>query len=229
MRFYYSADWTMKHLHEPNILLSFGTIYNKGTIRKTEISRRCRSLFLDNGAYSMRLGDYPFEAFYDWVYSLLPHLPVDYVATVDRFGDMETTIKFTEKCMSDNPKIPWLPVVQGASVKEYVDCCKDYIDTGIVEDHIAVGGLKGMSKHLKRRVLNSILDEMGHLEIHGFGINLMDLRDPVIYHSLTSADSASWKRRPQTNEEKYNNLEIFKRDLKNIQELHASQQTLEVS
>ena len=229
MRFYYAADWNMKYLHVPNILLSFGVVHNRktGYNRKTEISSSCRSLFLDCGAFTFRSGPYPWVEYYNWIIDHVSSYPdvLDLVATVDVIGDYRKTVANGIRCIDMDTSLPWLPVLQGATVKEYVECLRMYEAADIDVSYCAVGGLKPKNQYLKRAILDRLSQEMVHL--HGFGLVLKDLRDATIYNAVRSADSASWKNRPQTNKEKFINLEKFMVQLEEIKTIHTLQTTLE--
>lgn len=207
--FYYSQDWGTI-LDVPHILLSYGVVRHKnGAIKKYDLSH-ANTIFLDCGAYSLRgkLKTYPLDSYIDWILNF-PNV-VDHVATVDIIGDHIQTAKMGIDCLNSDSRIPWVPVLQGKTIREYLDCLKFYDSKGVdLSGLVAVGGLKG--KH--PLFIRSLLSSLSSLKIHAFGLTLNNLRDPTIWNSIFSTDSGTWKKRPQSTYEKYNQLEQFKKNL----------------
>lgn len=95
--------------------------------------------------------------------------------------------------------LPVMPVVQGWTVPDYVDCVELYAANGVDlvggafaaagdEPVVGVGSVCGRPAPQVRAIL-AVLDRMG-IPLHGFGINTGGLRDAA--SMLVSADSMSW-------------------------------------
>lgn len=209
--FYYAQDWGT-FLDVPNILLSFGVVlYPSGRFKYYNLDH-AEKIFLDCGAYSLRykLAHYPLKQYYHWIRTLYRE-NLAHVATVDIIGDMEGTVKAGVECLRSENPFPWVPVIQGNTTSDYVDCIYLYEKEGfdLSKCLIAVGGLKGRN-HLHIR---TILTSLKRWKIHAFGLTLSHLRDPSIWTSIFSADTGTWKQRPSTTTEKYSQLERFKHNL----------------
>jgi hypothetical protein len=94
---------------------------------------------------------------------------------------------------------PIMPVLQGWTVEDYVDCVDLYATVGIHlaggafasgddEPVVGVGSVCGRPAAPVRTVV-AALDQMG-IPLHAFGINIGALRDTAAM--LVSADSMSW-------------------------------------
>jgi hypothetical protein len=209
--FYYAQDWGTV-LDVPNILLSFGVVlYPSGRFKHYNLDH-AKKLFLDCGAYSLRnkLTHYPLKQYYQWI-RILDHDNLAHVATVDIIGDMEGTVKAGIECLRSENSFPWVPVIQGNSAPDYIECIHLYEKEGfdLSKPLIAVGGLKGRD-HMSIR---TILTSLKRWKIHAFGLTLAHLRDPSIWNSIFSTDTGTWKQRPSTTKQKYQQLEKFKKDL----------------
>jgi len=91
------------------------------------------------------------------------------------------------------PDLPWLPVVQGFEVREYIDHVARYRATGI---DLAAMPLVGLGSVCRRqgtgeaeRIVRTLAEEHG-LRLHGFGVKTLGLRR--VADTLASADSLAW-------------------------------------
>lgn len=221
--FYYSQDWGT-FLDVPNILLSYGAArYPNGKIRKFDLTHADK-IFLDCGAYTLRntFETYPIDHYIEWIRSIKGN--VDHVATVDVIGNYPKTVKYAIKCIRSDPDLPWVPVLQGRTITEYAECADLYDRAGIdlTDRLVAIGGLKGRQQIYIRRILHSLK----RFRIHAFGLTLANMKDPTIWNCSDSADSGTWKKRPNTTAEKYANLEKFKILLDRVRISHRSQTTI---
>jgi len=222
--FYYCQDWGT-FLEVPNILLSYGVAYHKGKIRSFNRElENADKIFLDCGAYTLRntFVNYPIAEYIEWINAF--KFDITYAATVDIIGDYENTVRSSIECMKSDSSISWVPVLQGRTVKEYLECARLYEDSGIIltDRLVAVGGLKQRDHLFIRRVLNSL----NHLKLHAFGLTLSNLNDPNIWNSVFSTDTGTWKQRPFTTAEKYRQLEHFKLKLEILMKNYEYQTTL---
>lgn len=170
------------------------------------------SLFLDSGGYSFfaKHGDYPFRP--RDLAKLGKRLKADVVAcmdypceeTVDREGSLQTnslriskTVENARECLRIRG-IPWLPVIQGLNVEEYVDCIHQMESAKAVRPYMGVGTLcRRASRADTWEVLREIRRELPDVRLHGFGVDLRLIRDRKIRGTLYSADSSAWNWTPR--------------------------------
>lgn len=104
------------------------------------------------------------------------------------------TIKRYDQLCDTGINFPILPVLQGFTPNEYVDCLLLY------GDRLKEGMRVGVGSVCKRNgdpsqiiaVLQSIKTVRPDLKLHGFGIKKTSLAVPRICHLLYSADSMAW-------------------------------------
>lgn len=90
------------------------------------------------------------------------------------------------------PEVPWIPVVQGFTPQEYVDCLWMYNRAGV---NLWTEPLVGIGSVCRRQAANEIEELVGALgrsglRIHGFGVKLKGLER--IATTITSSDSLAW-------------------------------------
>lgn len=93
------------------------------------------------------------------------------------------------------PEIPWLPVVQGYTVEDYLRHVEDYKRAGVdlrAEPRVGAGSVcrRNRSKEIGR-LLGALVDE--GLSLHGFGIKAKGLERHA--GLVDSVDSMAWARR----------------------------------
>lgn len=109
--------------------------------------------------------------------------------TVDRFDAISAR---WAQLVGDGP--PILPVLQGYMPDEYLRHLEDY------GDRIGHGAWVGVGSVCKRQgnislireLLGAIKRERPDLRLHGFGVKITALQDPLIREQLFSADSMAW-------------------------------------
>lgn len=127
--------------------------------------------------------------------------PMDY-ACEERFDTMwsaedrvEATIENTIKQHKMDRDYDLLPVLQGRTVDEYVECARRFQSAGIDISKVGLGTVCRMSSSQEIvRVEHEIrerVDEIDH--IHGFGVKVNAYK---LGASFDSADSAAWVDRP---------------------------------
>ena len=91
------------------------------------------------------------------------------------------------------PDLPWVPVVQGFTLGEYLDCVARYRAEGVDLSALPLVGLGSICRRQgtaeAERVVRTLAEECG-LKIHGFGFKVMGLRRTT--DCLASADSLAW-------------------------------------
>jgi len=85
-------------------------------------------------------------------------------------------------------------VVQGYRQDEYQYCCDRIKDEGLETEHLAIGTLCCRKKiNEARRIIRLVHREFPNAKLHGFGIDLRFLKDPIIRTCLWSSDTQAWK------------------------------------
>jgi hypothetical protein len=94
------------------------------------------------------------------------------------------------------PDLPWVPVLQGYSLRDYLRCIDLYSDAGI---DLAAESLLGLGSVCRRQATSEIgeivtaVRDAGLTRLHGFGVKTQGLQ--LYGHLLTSADSQAWSAR----------------------------------
>jgi len=217
--FYLVADWgAHNYLTVPNIMLSAGSIaqtdgkkWNMSRVRLPE--GYPDKLILDSGGYSFfsRWGDYPFSisSYVDLANILKDMYPLERVATLDypcepkinRINDLQTneeriraTVNMAGGCIDEDKTLPWLPVIQGYTINEYLYCLDLYADIGITSDYWAIGSICSRKGNLLelRNLIVTIRDQFDNEKLHAFGLGIPFLKDPQIFQAIYSSDSSAW-------------------------------------
>ena len=110
--------------------------------------------------------------------------------TVDRY------VKLKEAVEARGCDTYLLPVLQGFTPQEYVDCIDLYEKAG----HLPQDAYVGVGSVCKRNsnpaaileVLGAILKRRPDLRLHGFGLKITALGNPEVRAMLASADSMAW-------------------------------------
>lgn len=238
-RFYYAADWGFaRYADVENVLISAGTMYNKGklSINRGMIPDTVKRLFVDSGGYSMfrKWGNFPFttDEYIDFVDLLMDDYPVTEVATMDlpcepsvnrhtfrtNIDRIKRTIEYADELL-ENPNIPWVPVVQGYTLNEYKACVNLLNGNagamsaktwaiGTLCARKKTGGIRNIVVNLRKEIDPSI-------ELHSFGLAINALRDPQVFFSIDSSDSGTWSFNGRAHE-KPAHLRLFKKRMKSL-------------
>ena len=251
--FYFVADWGAKHyLNVPNIMISAGSVWqpkrNKYSLSRTIIPDSVEQVILDSGGYSFfsSYPDYPFsiEDYVGLVNLIKDQSGITRVVTLDypcepdinrsRVSTNEERIQKTVsnavECFQYDETIPWLPVIQGYTIDEYLYCVDLYKEVGITSDYWAIGSIcsrKGFP-HKIRRIITTIADIVPH-KIHAFGLSLTYLYDPQIFNNIYSSDSAAWVYGATKMAQKPQMILDYLEKLDYICSLHEGQTILEIS
>lgn len=89
---------------------------------------------------------------------------------------------------------PIMPVLQGYDPSEYARHVADYGDRLVPRAWVGVGSVckRNGDPAAIKQVLYAIKDVRPDLRLHGFGVKLTSLRDPIVCSLLHSADSMAW-------------------------------------
>lgn len=90
------------------------------------------------------------------------------------------------------PDVPWIPVVQGQSPGDYLECVRMYEYAGVNlrnEKLVGVGSVCRRQHSIEAYTIFSALKREG-LNLHGFGLKMLGLARSS--HLLASADSLAW-------------------------------------
>ena len=219
--FYFVADYTSRYyLEVPNIMISAGPSWLNGKWHNWN-GLSPERLFIDSGGFSFfkKWGEYPFdlETYLSFIYNLKEQYPLELCAVMDypceieanrtklktNKDRIEATVRNAVECIDADPNLPWIPVIQGFSLEEYLHCVDLYEQVGIRLDYIAVGSVcarKG-NLHSIRRILTKIRDRT-KARLHSFGLSLTYLKDSQIHNAVYSSDSAAWNWGISKHEEK---------------------------
>lgn len=214
--FFLVADWGAHHyLDVPNIMLSAGSVWHpkqNWNLSRTRLPKMVERLILDSGGYAFfsRWGEYPFdlEKYLELAYYLRDLHPLYRVATLDYPCEpdinrsqimtneerIQKTVSNAVECFHKDNSIPWLPVIQGYTVEEYLYCIDLYNDYGIGSDYWAIGSIcsrKGAPYEL-RNIITKIKERHQTQKLHAFGLGIPYLSDPQIFNAIYSSDSAAW-------------------------------------
>ena len=215
--FFLVADWGAHHyLRVPNIMLSAGSISTpdgkKWNRSRTRLPEGVERVILDSGGYAFfsRWGEYPFtiEKYIELAHYIKDTHPLYKAAILDypcepdinrsqvmsNEDRIEKTIANAIECYDTDDSLPWLPVIQGYTVSEYLHCIDLYDDYGVTSDYWAIGSIcsrKGAPFEL-RNIITKIKERHPNDKLHAFGLGIPFLRNPQIFQAIYSSDSAAW-------------------------------------
>lgn len=98
------------------------------------------------------------------------------------------------------PGVPVMPVVQGWTRGDYLDCVQLYLDEGVdlrAEPRVGVGSVCRRQATISSALIFSALRSEGLSGLHGFGVSLTGLR--LFGDELASADSQAWSANARHN------------------------------
>lgn len=212
-RFYYVADWGSKnYLFAENILCSAGSSWSNNKFRTSQFifAPTIKRLFIDSGGFAVhkRFGEYPYtvEQYIEYVQYMMEKWPVTEVAILDypceptvnreiyssNLDRIRITVDNAISCIDADHNIPWVPVIQGYSLKEYLTCWGLYQDAGIKANLWAMGSVCARKKLGGIRTIVTALHKRTKQNLHAFGLTLVSIRDPQVFFALESSDSLAW-------------------------------------
>jgi len=130
----------------------------------------------------------------DWAatmdYMCEPHILKKTGKTVQQHQEM--TIDNTLKLLALAPEVPWIPVIQGWKLDDYLRHVDQYGSRGLDLSLFPVVGVGSVCRRQRtaegRKILLGLADLK--LRIHGFGVKLTGLLG--ITDRIASADSMAW-------------------------------------
>lgn len=91
------------------------------------------------------------------------------------------------------PDVPWVPVVQGWLLDDYLTCVEAYADAGVDLAALPLVGLGSVCRRQATGGIGAVVAALAGLRLHGFGVKTGGL---VRYgRLLASADSMAWSYR----------------------------------
>ena len=215
--FFLVADWgSHNYLFVPNVMMSASSIAtpdgSKWNLSRTRLPDSVERVIVDSGGFAFfsRWGEYPFslESYLDLVYYVQDTHPLFRVATLDYPCEPEIdrsqlmtneeritkTVSNAVLCVDTDKSLPWLPVIQGYTIQEYLSCIEQYREAGLESDYWAIGSIcsrKG-SPYEIRNIVTKIKELHPKNKLHAFGLSLPYLADLQVFQSLYSSDSAAW-------------------------------------
>ncbi len=173
---------------------------------------RARCLWaLDSGAFSeiATYGDWTISAptycrmvrrYADEIGGLLWAAPMDWMCEPIMVAKTRLSVREHQQRTVQNflelramaPQLPFVPVLQGWSEGEYLDCCELYDKDGVNLQSYAVVGLGSVCRRQGTMRVWNIIDTLYRMGInlHGFGLKTLGLRQT--HGLLVSADSMAW-------------------------------------
>jgi len=109
-------------------------------------------------------------------------------------------------------------VIQGFELEEYNQCLDLFEEEGIEWDYYAIGSVcarKG-NPYKIRHLITKVKERIGSIKLHSFGLSLVYLRDPQIFSSIHSSDSAAWHYRAISRDQKPKMIDDYIKKLEHI-------------
>jgi hypothetical protein len=127
--------------------------------------------------------------------------PMDWMYEPDQVAKTGLTVIEHQRRTVDNylllrqlaPDLPFVPVVQGWTVADYVRCVQMYADAGVDLAAQPVVGIGSVCRRINPTAVWRIVEtlhSLGLRNLHGFGVSASAL--PLVADLLTSSDSQAW-------------------------------------
>jgi hypothetical protein len=90
------------------------------------------------------------------------------------------------------PDVPWIPVIQGWDIKDYMGCVRLYEDFGVDLQSFGTVGVGSVCRRQNTKEIGEIFMELScaGIRCHGFGVKKLGLS--LYAEHLTSSDSLAW-------------------------------------
>lgn len=162
---------------------------------------------LDSGGYTAMDefgGDFPWTVaeYHEWAREMYAKQPFGWVAVMDlacepAFDDdlsveerINRTVDNTISLLDHDPEYPVLPVLQGRTVEQWVDCYDRLRDHGIDPEYAGVGTMcRQTSGKDIRDIIRALRVRTDIDAFHGFGVKATAFKENAFFES---ADSQAW-------------------------------------
>jgi hypothetical protein len=138
--------------------------------------------------WSSYIGNMQWAAIQDWMCE--PFITAKTGLTVKQH--QQRTVDSYLELTSLAPEQPWVPVLQGWSYLDYMNCVRLYKANGVDLTSLPLVGLGSVCRRqhttMVERLIRNLTDS--GIKLHGFGFKLQGLKRVAKY--LTSADSMAW-------------------------------------
>lgn len=200
-----SQRFAAKTLNYPYILVNYMTRMNRPP------DYRYEGLFIDSGGFSSSLKSGGYTRTDDEYLQHVEELQPDYYAlrdypcepellqTHNRTVEMHQALtvdhhlKLLDKIDDYQISGSWVPVLQGWTLEEYLDCIDLFKEHGLLSDYVAIGSVcrRGSQDEI-RKIISVVKHQLGGRRLHAFGLNLGVLRDPHLWGCVYSVDSGAF-------------------------------------
>lgn len=170
------------------------------------------SISIDCGGFTAarRWGKYPwtFAQYADFIHETSRDVKLDFCAIMDyaceigvdrstyntNIDRIKATIKNEGACMLEAAELPWLPVLQGNSLKERTFDLNLRKQRGMIpENYAGIGSVCGRGAGGAKQVVKFYRDRLPSVvKFHGFGMHIQALDDDTVFDSIRSWDSYGW-------------------------------------
>lgn len=177
------------------------------------------SICIDSGGFTAarKWGKYPWTVaqYVDFIRQTSRDVPLDCCAIMDyacepsvnrstyatNIERITATIRNEAECKTAAPGLPWLPVLQGDSLKA---CCERSVAKRAYDlarrqewdllpaSYAGIGSVCGRSASSVKRVVKFYADHLPGVRFHGFGMHIQALDDDAVYNVIRSWDSYGW-------------------------------------
>jgi hypothetical protein len=151
--------------------------------------------YIDAARRYMSIGHMAWAAPMDWMCE--PFMLERTGQTVDRHQGR--TVENVSLLREDAPDVPWIPVLQGWDINDYLACISRYSAAGIdlcAEPVVGVGSVcRRQATEEIGAIFNALID--AGVRCHGFGVKAGGFS--LYAGMLTSADSMSWSYQARRN------------------------------
>lgn len=166
---------------------------------------------VDSGGFTAarRYGRYPWPPaqYADFIRAVSRDVPLAFAAIMDYACErgvdrsvlatnqarIDATIANEIACRAADPDLPWLPVLQGNTLDERAYDIERRRAIGLLpSDYAGIGSVCGRGARAARQVVRFYDSVLPGVKLHGFGMHIGALDDPVVMGALRSWDSYSW-------------------------------------
>jgi hypothetical protein len=197
-----SAKKALRHLEEPDIMLSYATANN------TPVD--CENLFIDSGGYSLMIekGEHePPAEYLDYLetadpeyfalqdYPCEPEIMDEYDRSVQQHQELtreyhaEGLAKARDRGLDGEP----IAVLQGWERDDYIRCIERFEDAGLLTDYLGIGSVcRRNAGDEITQIVTAIREQLPNRKLHAFGVKTSVLKNRRALNALDSADSLAY-------------------------------------